>query len=570
MQETELNLKDMLFCMLRKWRAIVIFAIICAILVGAVGAMIRVIEMNDEEKVELWQSEYEIAQGIYWAAIYDLDRQISENERLATKAENELATLDSKKVEYEAEIVDLEAQIDYYNELIEDYKANNEELVRERERLTYYLPYRQEQNENSLLMAIDPYNVNIYEVYLRVDSGYEILPENTYQNIDRTAELLQTYRLLVGKTNFYDQMISDLKLNTEVRYLTEVVSVSNYNTNSLCVRVMSDSAAWSKTVAEYVADALLAAHDHVEASIAEHEITEYNAIAYSVVDLSIYSKQQNYIQEAFNYEESIRHVATSILNNEAAVREINADIREFRTQIDELNLEIGNLPLDRQTIEDEIAGYRDANYTLRQEQIALREKPEPTYEGYTTVSVITGFIKFAVIGGVVGALVAAMCFVIVGIMGGKILSSEQLCEVLQCEFFGYWPKTRKKLFGFVDRWIDRMSGNAAVDMTYESATNLVLSNAVVVCSGMKKVMLCGGATKETIAEMADAMKAQIPNVEVVCGSTIDSDAAVVRGVAECDAVILVEQVDKSGIHAAMQLKNRAKAMNKPVLGVVLH
>jgi 4-hydroxy-3-methylbut-2-enyl diphosphate reductase IspH len=107
-------------------------------------------------------------------------------------------------------------------------------------------------------------------------------------------------------------------------------------------------------------------------------------------------------------------------------------------------------------------------------------------------------------------------------------------------------------------------------MTPECATDLVLSNALVACKDQKKILLCGGASEKIIAEMADAMKAQLPGVEVICGTTISSDPAVVRGVAECDAVILVEQLDCSGINAALQLKNRAKAINKPVLGVVLH
>lgn len=571
MQETEINLKDILCCVLRKWRKIVVCAVICAILIGSAAAVSRVIDMNDDEVVERWQTEYELAQGMYWASIYDLDRKISENERLADKTEYELSSLDRQKTEYEAEIVDLEEQINYYNILIENYKANNERLKLECDNLNYYLTYRKEQNENSLLMAIDPYDVNVYEVYLRIDSGYEILPENTYQNIDRTAELLQTYCLLVGKTNFYNQMISDLKLNTEVRYLTEVISVSKYNINSICVRVMSDSSAWSKMVAEYIADALLGAHAHVQTSIAEHEITEYNAIAYSAVDLNVYSVQQNYIQKAFDYEESIRYVNESILNNEASIRGINADIREFRTRIDKLNQMISSLPMDKQVIEDKISTYRDANYALRQEQMELREKSEPKYEGYTTFNIFTGFVKFAVIGGIVGAFGSALFFAVMTmIVSDKILSSEQLNEVLKCEFFGYWPQTRKKLFGFVDRWINCISDNPTVRMTYEMATSLVMSNACVACKDAKKIMLCGGASQETIAAIAEAMKAQLPAVEVICGGTIDCDPVVVRGVAECDAVILVEQLDKSDIKTTMQLKNRAKTMNKPVLGVVLH
>jgi len=561
---------DLLCCILRKWRTIVIFAIICAILVGAVGAVIRVIKINDEEEVERWQEEYDAAYGAYWGAIYDLDRQISDNERLATRTATRLSNLDRQKTLYEAQVADIESQIDYSNAMIENYKANNEQLMTEREKLEYYLNYRKEQNENSLLMAIDPYDVKVHEVYLRVDTGYEIIPANTYQNIDRTAELLQTYRLLVGKTSFYEQMIAALNLDTEVRYLTEVISVSNYNTNSICIRVISDDAAWAKRVADYISDEIWASRAYVASRIAEHDLTEYNTIEYSTIDLGIYSKQQAYIQEALGYEESIRNVDKSMLNNEAAIRDINADIRDFETRIINLNQTIDNLPLEKQAMEEEISGYYDANFALREERVELLEEDEPEYKGYTAFSVFTGFVKFAIIGGVIGAVVFAMAVAVVLFMGGKVLSPETLCEALQCEFYGYWPQKRKKYFYFIDRWCGKLAGNATVDMATENAVELVVSNVSVACSGMKKLMLCGGADKDTIAEIAKALKKQCSAVDVICGSTLSNDPAVARGLAECDAVILVEQVDKSGIQTAVQLKNRAKTMNKAVLGVVLY
>ena len=49
MQEKEISLKDMLFCALRKWRKIVIFAIICAILMGSVVAGFRAISHHNTQ-----------------------------------------------------------------------------------------------------------------------------------------------------------------------------------------------------------------------------------------------------------------------------------------------------------------------------------------------------------------------------------------------------------------------------------------------------------------------------------------------------------------------------------------
>ena len=571
MQEREISISDMLFCALRKWRKAIVFAIVCAILAGAVVAVMRVIDINDPEKVEKWQTEYEVKYGAYWAEINEFDRQIQANERLVAHTQSNIERLNRQKIEYEAQLEDLKAQLPLYEDRITSYEKSIASLEHELETLKYYLNYIEERNDKSLIMAINSYDVKVYEIYLRVDSGYEILPGNTYQDIDPTPELLQTYSLLVSNNEFFEKMISDLKLNTEVRYLTELISIGGYGVNSLRVRVISDQADWAKKVAEYISNAIEKAKGDVEKSIAEHDLQKYNTNEYSLVDTGVYSIQQNYKQEVLNYEASIRGVNTSILNTDASIRSVNAEIRALNQQIDELNLTLSDMPLELKALEDAIAGYNDANFGFRTEQLELLEEPEPKYEGYTTISVFTGFIKFAIIGGAVSAILAFAYFAIVGIMKGKALSSKSVSEVVNVEFFGFWPKTsKKKAFDFIDKWIDTVSGCVVKGMSPEVATELVLSNATVACAESKKVMLCGGADKAVIAEVAEAMKKQLTGVEVISGGTISVDPVVVRGVAECDAIILVEQLDKSGLDEAVKLKERAQAMNKPVLGVVVH
>ena len=574
MQETEFSFSDMLFGALRKWRKAIVFAIVCAILVGAVVAAVRVVEMNDPEKVEKWQTEYDVAYGAYWAAIHEFDRQISANERLAAQAQISIERLNLQKTEYEAQLKDLDEQIKLYEARIKDYEASIASLEHEKERLEYYLNYRKEHNANNLLMKINPYKVNVYDVYFRVDSHYQILPDMTEQNTDPTAEMLQMYRLAVTNTKFYQQMIEHQDLKTEVRYLTDVISVDNYGTNSIRVRVISDSAEWAENVGKYIAKAIEDEYTNVQNLIGTeepHSLERYKTISYETVDNSIYSTQYNYNQEVLNYEASIRNVDASILNTDASIRSINADIRSLKQRIEEINLTLANMPLNIKELEESIADYNDDNFEFRTEQLELLKKPEPEYGGYTPVSVITGFVKFAIIGGVVSAILAFVYFAIVGILKGKVLSSKAVSEAVNVEFFGYWPKaTKKKAFAFVDGFIDNMSGCTVKGMSSETATELVVSNIAVACAESKKVMLCGGASKEVIAEVANAVKAQLPDVEVICGGTIGLDPVVVRGVAECDSIVLVEQLDESALDAAVRLKERAQAMNKPVLGVVVH
>lgn len=569
MQEREFNLKDMLCYTLRKWRIIVILAVTCAILFAAFAATTRILDMNDPKKVERWEAEYEVAQGSYWAPIYAVDLKVKENERLASQAQLDIEELNDKKTEYEAQITDYEAKIAYYEALIGDYRANIEQLKTERETLDYYLTYRQQRNENSLLMKIDPYEVNTYEAYLRVDSGYVILPENSYQNPDPTSEIRQTYRLLVNNTEFYAKMIEDLELATEVRYLTEVISVSDYGTHSMRVRVISDDVDWAKKVGEYITKAIQANHTQVSASIAEHTLVHYNTFECSTVDLSVYTTQNTYREEVADYETSIREINTSILQTEVDIRDMDTEIRLSRQLIKDAEKAIKELPLEKQALEQQISDYQTANLKLRADQLALKEKPEPQYGGHTTSTVISASVKYALLGAAVGAFLMVLYFLIMALANEKALSSEQICQVLNSKFFGFWPKKGKKLFGFIDRWIAHLAGDATKGLSPELATELVLANIKLACAANAKILLCGGATKETVEAVGLAIKGLLPEAQIISGGTLTNDPAVVRGLHECDAVILVEQLDKSDLNTAVHLKERTEALDKTVLGVVL-
>ena len=305
------------------------------------------------------------------------------------------------------------------------------------------------------------------------------------------------------------------------------------------------------------------------ASIADHDLVEYNSNSYSVVDLDTYSKQVAFKQEEMNYEAAIRDVDMSILRVEENIRSINTDIRYSNQEIEEIEIAITELPLEEKALRDEVNGYYDANFELKTERLELAKKPEPEYRGYTTVSVITGFVKYAIIGGVAGCVLAAIYFAVIGAMGGKVISSKQACDVLDAKLLGYWPKTSKKRLAFVDRWIGRLSGTEK-NVTAEVATSLVLSNVSVACgSDTKTILCCGGAAKETIDAVAAAIAEQLPNVKVISGTTIDVDPEVVRGAAQCDGVVLVEQIDKSGLNAVINIKEQLKRNEKDLLGIIM-
>ena len=565
MQENELRLSDLFVLILRKWRSIVGFGIVIALILGIGAVALRLINLNIPSSLERMQAEYEAAYGVYWSAIDTVDRQIRNNESYVEQAKSELEDLDRQKENYEFTIEDLEADIEYYGLQIVDLEKNIEVLETEKENAQYRLNYRNEQNENSLFMGIDPYDVKTSEIFIRVDSGYQIIPGSTYQDPDRTPELLQTYRLLVTNAEFYEGMIADLDLDTEVRYLTEVVSVKDYGANSLRIRVIGADSNVTLKVAEYICSAILENCNTVTQAVAEHTLEVYSKRNYSVVDMDIYNEQQTFLMESVDLEGEIRELDADILNTQASIRHVRADVREFEDDIEKTKQAIANLPVVEENLNSAIAGYQDSINQLRIQRLDLLEEDEPKAPGMTLLGGVIRFVKFAVIGGVAAVVVAAIWFVMVAVMRGKVLSAKQISSNFGFSFFGSWSEEegKKRPFAFVDRWVNRATGGGRGD------EKLVCANVAAAVSGYSRILVCGGADEKRIAAIASGLKNKCSGVEVIAAGSYVNDPKAVEGMACCDAVVLVEKTYCSDMDTICQTKERAQTMNKPILGVVL-
>lgn len=565
MQENELRLSDLFVLILRKWRAIVGFGIVVALILGIGSVAFRLISLNMPEQRERMQAEYEAAYGVYWGAIDTVDRQIRNNENYMEQAKIELEDLDRQKENYEFAIEDLEADIEYYSLQIVDLEKNIEVLETEKENAQYRLNYRNEQNENSLFMSVDPYDVKTSEIFIRVDSGYQIIPGSTYQDTDPTGELLQTYRLLVTNAEFYETMISDLNMNTEVRYLTEVVSVKEYGTNSLRIQTIGFDADVVREVVEYICDAILKNQDTVMQTVSEHTLEVYSKRNYSVVDMDIYDEQQNFLMASVELESEIRELDADILNTQASIRHIRADVREFEDDIENVKYAIANLPVVEENLNSAIAGYQDSINQLRIQRLNLLREDPPKAPGMTLLGGLIRFVKFAVIGGVAAVVVAAVWFVLVAVMRGKVLSAKQISSNFGFSFFGSWSAEtgKKRKFAFVDRWVDRATGGGKGDEA------LVCANVAAAISGYSRILVCGGADEQRIAAVAAGLKSKCSGVDVIPAGSYVNDPKAVEGLACCDAVVLVETAYRSDLDTIHQTKERAQTMNKPILGVVL-
>ncbi len=135
--EEEINLKQLVIYVLRKWRTMLAAAVVLGLILGGLKAAKGFMDLQDPEKVEESRKESELAQQNYETAKNQLTNQMAE-----------------------------------YNRQLDDYR---------------------EYAENSLYMKIDPYTVYKESVTYVVTTDYQILPNMTYQSLNWMGPVLSAY-----------------------------------------------------------------------------------------------------------------------------------------------------------------------------------------------------------------------------------------------------------------------------------------------------------------------------------------------------------------------------------------
>lgn len=239
--EQEIDVKWLLYRVLRAWRGIVVWAIVIAVVIGVVGCANNLIKITDPEYV----------------------------------AEQE-ANFRRKHASWEATGANLKAEI--------------ENLQDSREKQMEY-------NENSVLMQINPLREYNASFQLYVDYDYRIDPSLSYQNIDLSDRIIKAYATYMTNGELYQYIIENLSYEMELRYFKEIFGVSaDYTNNMISISVRHESAEKCQEILDLAAAGLRAKYDSVQKTIAEHTLLEMNAAQYETVNLALDETQKANIQ----------------------------------------------------------------------------------------------------------------------------------------------------------------------------------------------------------------------------------------------------------------------------------
>lgn len=238
--EEEIDLKQLLVYVFRKWRTMLAAAVILGLLLGGAKTAKGFLDLQDPEKVEESIKEAELAQENYDTAKAQLTNQMAE-----------------------------------YNRQIDDY---------------------QKYQDNSLYMKIDPYAVYKESVTYVVTTDYQILPNMTYQSLNWMGPVLSAYTSVATSVTLNDlppEGQAGLSEEWDADSLDKLIKVeTNTNDGKLTITASAESEIRAKAILQAVREKVEANQENIAKAAGEHRLSVIAEKSMITVDQSIINDRE--------------------------------------------------------------------------------------------------------------------------------------------------------------------------------------------------------------------------------------------------------------------------------------
>lgn len=465
MNEQQISLPKLLYRILREWRKWFFVALIGAIIVGGGFFVLKEMQFRNPENLENARLNYE-----------------------------------SKLNAFTAEGENIQHTIDDLEEMKERQEVYNEE---------------------SLLMQIDPFHKFYASVQLYVSTDYKIMPELTYQNIDLSKRILYSYVTYMRNGDMYQYIIDHLAEKIELRYLQEMVFVSeDANNGMVALRVQGADEHFCEEVMSYALEGIYAKQADILEIVGDHELNSFNRVISETVDMDLDTQQ-----------------------------------RKNRQYV----LDLGDAIKEKQ---DELAAWKRTSAPEKQYELMLIIKN-------SVKKMILVFIILMVL--IAGAI--AFCYII----SDKVQDVQELNRRFGLRVIAQIPRIHKRR---VWRWLDRMFAcicgltlkeSDEEKLSRVAAQSICIELAACTESANKKsqkLVFTGSAEIEDIKNLLSHMEWE-SGISACSVSNVLYDPSAVSAVMDADYVILVEKQEESRYSQIGLELERFEAWKKKVLGVIV-
>ena len=224
----------------------------------------------------------------------------------------------------------------------------------------------------------------------------------------------------------------------------------------------------------------------------------------------------------------------------------------------------------------------DENLVKREEQMK-QEMAEPV-EGEAEVESepivfedpLSSAVKFGIVGMIGGVCLVCLMFSISYIMSGKLQNESNFQQRFGMPLLGVVRKreTKRKIFGFVDRWICRLEEGPYAKITRNEQIKIAAVNVQSAIhrnseEKIKRVMIAGTVASDDVMEICEWLAEEIEDVTFSPYRQIVFHAAALKKLEYYEGVLFVEKVGESYEKLIEKGKELAVDRNVNILGVII-
>ncbi len=220
---------------------------------------------------------------------------------------------------------------------------------------------------------------------------------------------------------------------------------------------------------------------------------------------------------------------------------------------------------------------------LKEEQQAQQSVAEPD-EGETEEESepivfedpVSSAITFAIVGMIGGVCLVCLIFCMSYVIGGKLRDESNFQQKFGMPLLGVVRKneTKRKIFGFIDRWICRMEEGPCAKISRNEQIKIAVVNVQnAICKNpeekIKRVMLAGTAASNDVMEICGEIAEEIADVTFSPYRQIVFHAAALKKLEYYEGILFVEKRGESYERLIRQEKEIALDRDVRVLGTII-
>ena len=178
-------------------------------------------------------------------------------------------------------------------------------------------------------------------------------------------------------------------------------------------------------------------------------------------------------------------------------------------------------------------------------------------------------VKYAVLGFAGGIFGVVFFYGITYILSDKIRGERELRERYGYYLLGTIPKLQKKKFlSGVDRFLQKLE-EGSEQVAEEEAYGIISANITNLSPKESTILVTGTVETGKLKKLISEVTTRTEGVILAEGADMNVTASTLESLASCDAVILVEERDKSRRARIHREQESIAVLNKAVVGYVM-